>query len=97
MLNESLITQKISELVIEAQTGIKRPKVYQPPAVQLDTVTISEQASFYQRMAKSVDGQEDPQRSVNAASMQKKVFDGGYAVSEEVAEKIARQILGLTR
>jgi hypothetical protein len=96
MINESLITKKVSELVFEAQTGIKRPKVYHAPDVVLDSVTISEQAKIVQRMTSSFDGQKDPQGTANVALLKKWGKSGGYAVSEEIAEKIARQILGLT-
>jgi hypothetical protein len=49
MVSQSLITQKISELIVEAQTGVKRSKLIRPSdAIVVDSVTISEEASIIQ-------------------------------------------------
>jgi Anti-sigma-28 factor, FlgM len=96
MISQSLITQKISELVIEAQTGVKRPTMIRPSdAVIVDSVTISDDASLIQRLSSAMDGK-DSERAAYVNSVRNRVAsDGGYAVSEEMAEKIARRILGL--
>jgi Anti-sigma-28 factor, FlgM len=95
MISQSLITQKISELVIEAQTGVKRPTMIRPSdAVVVDSVTISDDASLIQRVSSAMDGK-DSERAAYVNSVRNRVAAGGYAVSEEMAEKIARRILGL--
>jgi hypothetical protein len=95
MISQSLITQKVSELVVEAQTGIKRPKLIRPSeAVVMDSVTISDEASIFQRLSEAMDTK-DSERAAYVNSVKSKVAGGGYAVSEEMAEKIARRILGL--
>jgi hypothetical protein len=95
MISQSLITQKISELVVEAQTGIKRPKLIRPSdAVIVDSVTISDEASLIRKVSEAMDGR-DSERAAYVKSVKDKVSNGGYAVSEEMAEKIARRILGL--
>jgi hypothetical protein len=40
MISQSLITEKISELIVEAQTGVRRLNVIRPfEAVVMDSVT----------------------------------------------------------
>ena len=96
MISQSLITQKISELVIEAQTGVKRPNLIRPSdAVVVDSVTISDEASFIQKLSDAMDGK-DSERAAYVNSLRSRIAsNGGYAVSEEMAETIARRILGL--
>jgi anti-sigma28 factor (negative regulator of flagellin synthesis) len=95
MISQSLITQKIAELVVEAQTGVKRPRLSRPSdAVVMDSVTISDDASIIQKVSQAMDGK-DLRRAANVNAVKSKVTSGGYAVSEEMAEKIARRILGL--
>jgi Anti-sigma-28 factor, FlgM len=95
MISQSLITQKISELVIEAQTGVKRPNLIRPSdAVIVDSVSISDEASVIQRVSGAMDSK-DSERAAYVNSVRNRVTNGGYAVSEEMAEKIARRILGL--
>jgi anti-sigma28 factor (negative regulator of flagellin synthesis) len=95
MISQSLITQKISELVIEAQTGVKRPNLLRPSdAVVVDEVTISDEASIIQRLSNAMDSK-DSERAAYVNSVRNRVESGGYVVSEEVAEKVARKILGL--
>jgi len=95
MISQSLITQKISELVVEAQTGIRRPNLIRPSdAVVVDSVTISSDASIIQRVSEAMDSK-DSERAAYVNSVRDKVAAGGYAVSEDMAEKIARRILGL--
>jgi hypothetical protein len=95
MISQSLITQKISELVIEAQTGVKRPKVFTPSGDDVaDTVTISDEASIIQKLAGVMDGK-DSERAAYVNSVKSRVACSGYAVSDKMAETIARRILGL--
>lgn len=95
MISQSLITQKVSELVIEAQTGVKRPKLVRPSdAVVMDSVTISDMASIIGKVSEAMDGK-DLQRAAFVNELKNKVTGGGYVVSDEMAEKIARRILGL--
>jgi hypothetical protein len=95
MVSQSLITQKISELIVEAQTGVKRSKLIGPSdAIVVDSVTISEEASIIQKVSEAMDGK-DPERAAHVNAVKSKVAGGGYVVSEEMAEKIARRILGL--
>ena len=95
MISQSLITQKISELVIEAQTGVKRPKLVRPSdAVVMDSVTISDMASIIGKMSEAMDSK-DLRRAAYVNELKNKVASGGYVVSEEMAETIARRILGL--
>jgi anti-sigma28 factor (negative regulator of flagellin synthesis) len=95
MISQSLITQKISELVIEAQTGVKRPNLIRPSdAIIVDSVTISDDASLIQKVSGAMDSK-DSERAAYVNSIKQKVENSGYAVSDEMAEKIARRILGL--
>jgi hypothetical protein len=95
MISQSLITQKISELVVEAQTGVKRPKLIRPSdAVVVDSVTISDEASIIQKVSGAMDSK-DSERAAYVNSVKTRLENGGYAVSEKMAETIARRILGL--
>jgi hypothetical protein len=97
MILQSLITQKVSELVIEAQTGVKRLRMLRPSdAVVIDSVTISDTASLIRKVSEAMDGK-DLQRAAYVDALKNKVAGGGYSVSEEMAETIARRILGLKR
>jgi hypothetical protein len=95
MISQSLITQKISELVVEAQTGIKRPKPFRPSdAIVMDSVTISDEASIIRKVSDAMDSK-DAERAAYVNSVKNKVAEGGYVISDEMAESIARRILGL--
>jgi hypothetical protein len=95
MISQSLITEKISELVIEAQTGVKRPRMLLSSGRPHDSVTISEEASVIQHIVTALEKQDDEARAAYVGSVKERVASGGFAVSDEMAEKIARRILGL--
>jgi hypothetical protein len=95
MISQSLITQKIAELVVEAQTGIKRPRLSRPSdAIVVDSVTISDEASIIRKVSEAMDNK-DAQRAAYVNSVKSNVAKGGYVISDEMAETIARRILGL--
>jgi formyltetrahydrofolate hydrolase len=86
MINESLITQKISELILEAQTGIKRPKTIKAPKEAND--------NFYQEVFIISDAEKENQAKVYSEfKALKKALGMNFSISEEVAERIARNIL----
>jgi hypothetical protein len=95
MINDSLITQKISELVLEAQTGVKRPTTPDVPVIEEDSVTISDNAAAMQKLATTTNNGQDAGRAANIELVREHVVGETSELSEEVAEKIARRILGL--
>jgi dihydroneopterin aldolase len=95
MINDSLIAQKISELVLEAQTGVKRPTTPDVPLTTQDSVTISDNAAAMQKLATTTNNGQDTGRAANIESVKEHVVGETSELSEEVAEKIARRILGL--
>jgi hypothetical protein len=95
VINDSLITQKIAELVLEAQIGVKRPKTPDVPAIEQDSVTISDNAAAMQKLVTTKNNGRDPEHAANIESVREKDAGGTSDLPEEVAEKIARRILGL--
>jgi anti-sigma28 factor (negative regulator of flagellin synthesis) len=95
MISQSLITLKISELACEAQTGIKRIGQSRPmDAFIADTVTLSADATLFAKLNEATNAHDDT-RAAFVKSVQEKIASGRYTVTDEMAEKIARKILGI--
>jgi len=95
MFEDSLIIQKIADLVVEAQTGVKRPKIFEPQeALIMDSVTISDSGSATLRIREAMDSK-DGERAAFVDSLKAKIDQNKYVFTDEAAEKIARHILGL--
>ncbi len=95
MVDQSLIIQKIADLVVEEQTGVKRPKTSQPQdALVMDSVTISDTANSVRSVREAMNNK-DEQRTAYVNSIKTKIEKTKYTITDEAAEKIARHILGL--